>query len=58
MHVIPEYLRSQYLEILSTHMKTLKDAMAANRIDYTLIDTSKPLDQALFDYLAARSKTL
>ena len=58
MHVIPEYLRSQYLEILGDHMKELSAQMAANRIDYTLLNTSKPLDQALFNYLAARAKTV
>jgi len=58
MHVIPEYLRPQYLEILGQHMKQLSREMAANRIDYTLMNTSKPLDQGLFNYLAARAKTV
>jgi len=58
MHVIPEYLRTQYLEILKEHMEKLSSAMAANRIDYTLMNTSKPLDQGLFNYLAARSRTI
>ena|SRR5579884_2487189 len=58
MHVIPEYLRTQYLEILGDHMKQLSAQMAANRIDYTLMNTSKPLDQALFNYLAARAKSV
>jgi uncharacterized protein (DUF58 family) len=58
MHVIPEYLRPQYLEILGQHMKQLSAEMAANRIDYTLMNTSKPLDQGLFNYLAARAKTV
>ena len=58
MHVIPEYLRPQYLEILGDHMKQLSSEMAANRIDYTLMNTSKPLDQGLFNYLAARAKTV
>jgi hypothetical protein len=39
-------------------MKQLTAQMAANRIDYTLMNTSKPLDQGLFNYLAARAKTL
>ena len=39
-------------------MKQLSAEMAANRIDYTLINTTKPLDQALFNYLAARSRTV
>src|SRR5437870_12108368 len=35
MHVIPEYLRPQYLQILGDHMKQLSAEMAANRIDYS-----------------------
>jgi uncharacterized protein (DUF58 family) len=58
MHVIPEYLRTQYLEILKSHMDKLSSEMAANRIDYTLMNTSKPLDQGLFNYLAARARTV
>ncbi len=58
LHIIPEYLRKQYLEILGDHMKKLSSEMAANRIDYTLMNTSKPLDQGLFNYLAARSRTV
>jgi uncharacterized protein (DUF58 family) len=58
LHVIPEYLREQYLKIVNDHMSQLRKEMSANAIDYTLIDTSKPLDQALFDYMAARSRTV
>lgn len=58
MHVIPEYLREQYLKIVGDHMTQLRREMAANQIDYTLINTSKPLDQALFNYMAARSKNV
>jgi hypothetical protein len=58
LHVIPEYLRKHYLGILNDHLKQLSAEMAANRIDYTLINTTKPLDQALFNYLAARSRTV
>src|SRR6195256_1365996 len=55
LHVIPEYLRTQYLSILNDHMEKIRKELAGNRIDYCLMDTSKPLDQGLFTYLAARS---
>jgi uncharacterized protein (DUF58 family) len=58
MHIIPDHLRTQYLKIIGDHMKQLSAEMAANRIDYTLMNTSKPLDQGLFNYLAARAKTI
>jgi uncharacterized protein (DUF58 family) len=55
LHVIPEYLREQYLQILSGHMEQLKKELSGAQIDYTVMDTSKPLDEGLFKYLAARA---
>jgi uncharacterized protein (DUF58 family) len=57
LHVIPEYLRKQYLEILKQHMETIRKELSGSRIDYCLMDTSKPLDSGLFNYLAARAKS-
>jgi uncharacterized protein (DUF58 family) len=54
LHVIPEYLREQYLKILGGHMDQLRKDLKAAQIDYTVMDTSKPLDHGLFTYLAAR----
>lgn len=54
MHIIPEYLRSQYLNIINEHIARLRKETSGARIDYTLMDTSKPVDEALFSYLAAR----
>jgi uncharacterized protein (DUF58 family) len=58
LHVIPEYLRSQYLVILKEHMERIRKELSGMRIDYCLMDTSKPLDAGLFSYLGARSKTV
>jgi uncharacterized protein (DUF58 family) len=58
LHVIPEYLRTQYLSILSEHMEKIRKELAGIRVDYCLMDTSKPLDQGLFTYLAARSRSV
>jgi len=58
LHVIPEYLRTQYLGILKDHMERIRKELSGMRVDYCLIDTSKPLDAALFSYLAARSKSI
>jgi uncharacterized protein (DUF58 family) len=54
--VIPTKLREEYRKVVATHLDTLKTRMTANRIDYTLLDTSKPLDLALFQYLLARER--
>ena len=56
MPVIPDYLRTQYRELVSQHIKALGKVLGETRIDYALFDTSKPLDHALFSYLAARER--
>ena len=56
MPVIPEYLRKQYRELINDHTATLAKRMGEQRIDYSLFDTSKPLDKALFTYLGARQR--
>src|SRR5207247_8845494 len=58
MPVIPEYLRNQYPVILTDHMERLRKELSGTRIDYCLMDTSKPLDAGPFTYLAARSKSI
>ena len=54
--VVPAKLRDEYRQMVSAHLATLKDKFTANRIDYTLLDTSEPLDMALFQYLLARER--
>lgn len=56
MPVIPDYLRKQYRELVREHTATLAKRIGGSRADYALFDTSKPLDQALFTYLAARQR--
>src|SRR5438046_4215253 len=58
LHVILEYLRKQYLVILNEHMDRIRKELSGTRIDYCLMDTSKPLDSGLFSYLAARAKSV
>ena len=52
--VVPGKLKAEYMRMVSEHLEALKTRFASNRIDYTLLDTSKPLDLALFQYLLAR----
>jgi uncharacterized protein (DUF58 family) len=54
--VIPERLREEYLRLVQAHVTELNDRFAGVRIDYQLLDTSQPLDLALFAYLAARER--
>jgi uncharacterized protein (DUF58 family) len=54
--VVPEILREQYRTMISQHLATLSRLTAESGIDYALFDTSKPLDDALFAYLANRQR--
>jgi len=54
--VVPERLKTDYKRLVSDHVATLAKRFSDNRIDYTLLDTSKPLDHALFQYLLSRER--
>ena len=54
--VIPEKLREGYRDLVSAHTAELRERFASGRVDYALLDTSKPLDQALFRFLLHREK--
>jgi uncharacterized protein (DUF58 family) len=56
MPVIPEYLRKQYREVIQAHVSALGKGLRDHRVDYALFDTSKPLDGALYAYLATRER--
>lgn len=54
--VIPGKLRDEYLAMIRNHLDALRRRFTDHRIDYRLLDTSEPLDTALFDYLLARER--
>ncbi|MGE0160243.1 MAG: DUF58 domain-containing protein [Gemmatimonadales bacterium] len=54
--VIPAKLRDEYKRLVQEHLTALRDRFTGSRIDYNLLDTSKPLDIALFQYLLARER--
>ena len=56
IEVSPQFMRRDYPERIKAHIKTLRDASAGIGADHVLVDTSKPLDQALRNYLVFRSK--
>ena len=57
MEIIPEVIAQQYHDLLQEHIRTLQHECRTSRIDYTMLDTSRPLDHALFAYLLARQKS-
>jgi uncharacterized protein (DUF58 family) len=54
--VVPTRVREGYRGLMQEHAAELNRRMGENRIDYCLIETSKPLDHALFDYLSRRHR--
>ena len=54
--VVPDALAEQYRSLVSAHIDGLQERFSANRIDYTLVNTSAPLDHALFSYLTTRER--
>jgi uncharacterized protein (DUF58 family) len=54
--VIPDYLRDEYRSLVQQHVLKLTRSLGDNQIDYCLLDTSMPLDYALFHYLASRER--
>ncbi len=54
--IVPESLTPEYRKMMAAHIEALRSNFAQNRIDYNVVDTSKPLDEALFRYLASRER--
>mgnify|MGYP006179233989 CR=1 FL=1 len=58
MPVVPDAMRKEYVSLVNAHIDALQQRFSEVRVDYTLLDTSKPLDHALFKYLSSREKKL
>jgi uncharacterized protein (DUF58 family) len=56
--IVPEALAGQYRDLVQAHITGLTERFSANRIDYTLVNTSAPLDHALFSYLSTRERLM
>ncbi len=52
--VVPDSLRDQYRALVQQHIAELGRLFTGSRIDYAVLNTSVPLDHALFHYLATR----
>jgi uncharacterized protein (DUF58 family) len=53
--VLPDVVARGYRERVSTHVEALRQTCAANRVDYELVTTDRPLDFALFSFLSRRA---
>ncbi len=56
IHVLPDILGEGYRSTIQQHVEALRDGCARNKIDYELLTTDKPLDFALFSFLAKRAR--
>jgi uncharacterized protein (DUF58 family) len=54
--VIPGELRERYTALIQGHVAELRRRFVDAGVDYVLLDTGKPLDWALFEYLANRQR--
>ncbi len=54
--VVPEKLRDRYREAMQEHIREVERRVVGQGAEYTLLNTSQPLDHALFRYLLARQK--
>lgn len=56
MPVLTPKVRDRYRELVQQHIAALRKLLTEVRVDYALLDTTQPLDHALFTYLAARER--
>ena len=56
--VVPWQFRERYRELVTAHIDRLQQLARERRVDYTLLETTTPLDQALFAYLSHREYTM
>jgi uncharacterized protein (DUF58 family) len=56
--VVPESLAEEYRALIRGHIDALTTRFSEHRIDYTLLNTSEPLDRALFSYLSSRERLM
>ena len=54
--LVPNKLREGYKALVAAHTAELQDRFTAGQVDYAVLDTSKPLDYALFHLLLHREK--
>ena len=51
----PEKIRDDYMENLNAYLEELRTGCIGSGVDYMLVDTSRPLDGLLSEYLENRS---
>ncbi|MGE0132708.1 MAG: DUF58 domain-containing protein [Blastocatellales bacterium] len=57
IHVMPDILGEGYRGTVREHIEWLREGASQNKIDYELLTTDRPIDFALFSFLAKRART-
>jgi len=58
MEVSPDYARTEYKAKMDEHLKTLAEKSRAAGLDYVFMNTAKPLDEGLRNFLALRQRRM
>jgi uncharacterized protein (DUF58 family) len=58
LEVSPEYAREEYRRKIDSHIEALSSAARGAGLDYFLMNTDRPLDEGLREYLAVRKGRL
>ncbi len=58
MEVTPDYAAHEYRDKMTAHLEDIESRAKGAGMDYFLVDTSRPLDAALREYLALRTGRL
>jgi uncharacterized protein (DUF58 family) len=58
LEVSPEYARNEYKKRIDAHISGLDSKARSSGLDYFLMDTGRPLDEGLREYLAIRRRML
>jgi len=56
MPIVPAALADQYRSLVTAHIEALTARASQQQIDYMLLNTSQPLDYALFRFLSMRER--
>jgi hypothetical protein len=58
MEVSPEYARTEYKQKIDAHIEQLSEKASAAGLQYFFMNTAKPLDVALRNFLAIRQRRM
>ncbi len=54
----PERIRDDYMSSITKYLEDLREGCVGSHVDYTVVDTSRPLDAVLSEFFSTRSATL